>query len=167
VFSMASCAIFLADDELAFLHKIVTTGTRKVTEVTRAKILLQSHSGDSPKTPYRMTKIPVEEDIKSGKIDSFPLVVDTNGIGVESAVVGGQFNASKIAEAIQEYKVFDSVDHRIIVIPGMAARYSGALEDEANCYVCVGPRDSSGIPKLFEEKWTPDAYMEEYNSRKG
>jgi len=118
-------------------------------------------------TNYRMTRIPVEEDIKAGNIDAFLLVVDTNGIGVESAVVGGQFNASKIAEAIQEYKVFDNVDHRIILIPGMAARYSGALEDEANCYVCVGPRDSSGIPKWVQEKWTPEAYMEEFNSRQG
>jgi acetyl-CoA decarbonylase/synthase complex subunit gamma len=118
-------------------------------------------------TNYRMTKIPVEQDIAGGKVNSYLLVVDTNGIGVESAVAGGQFNASKIAEAAQEFKVFDNVDHRILVIPGMAARYQGALEDEADCYVCVGPRDSSGIPKWVDEKWTPDKYMEDYAARKG
>jgi acetyl-CoA decarbonylase/synthase complex subunit gamma len=116
-------------------------------------------------TNYRSTKMAVEDDIKSGNIDSFLLVIDSNGIGVESAVVGGQFNATKIAEAIVQYKAFNSVDHRIVVIPGMAARYSGALEDEGKCYVCVGPRDSSGIPKWTKEKWTPDEYMKEFKSR--
>ncbi len=116
-------------------------------------------------TNYRSTKTAVEDDIKSGNIDSFLLVIDSNGIGVESAVVGGQFNSTKIAEAIAQYKVFDAVDHRIVVIPGMAARYSGALEDEAKCFVCVGPRDSSGIPKWTKEKWTPEEYMKEFKSR--
>src|SRR5271157_534707 len=137
------------------IYPRVDAGFFKIGEPTRNSPIFVT-------TNYRMTKIPVEQDISAGKVDSYLLVVDTNGIGVESAVAGGQFNAGKIAEAAQEYKAFDNVDHRILVIPGMAARYQGALEDEADCYVCVGPRDSSGIPKWFEEKWTPDTYMADY-----
>ena len=114
---------------------------------------------------YRMTKIPVEQDLQGANIDCWLLVVDSEGIGIESAVAGGQFNAGAIAEAINEYGAFDKVNHRVVVIPGMAARISGALEDEANCYVVVGPRDSSGIPKYVEEMWKPEEFMKEFNER--
>jgi len=112
-----------------------------------------------------MTKIPVEQDLQGGNISCWLLVVDSEGIGIESAVAGGQFNAGAIAEAANEFKAFDSVNHRILILPGMAARLSGALEDEANCFVVVGPRDSSGIPKFMEDLWTPDKYMAEFAER--
>lgn len=114
---------------------------------------------------YRLTKIPVEIDLKGGNVDSWLLVVDSEGIGIESAVAGGQFNASTIAEAVKEYGAFDKVNHRILIIPGMAARLSGALEDEADAYVVVGPRDSSGIPDYMKKQWNPEAFMKEYNER--
>jgi len=113
---------------------------------------------------YRMTKIPVEQDLQGANISCWLLVADTEGIGIESAVAGGQFNASGIAEAAKEFKAFDNVKHRILVLPGMAARLSGALEDEANAYVVVGPRDSSGIPKFMETQWKPEEFMKEYES---
>jgi len=113
---------------------------------------------------YRMTKIPVEQDLQGANIKCYLLVVDTEGIGIESAVAGGQFNAGGIAEAVKEFNAFDKVKHRILVIPGMAARLSGALEDEANAFVVVGPRDSSGIPKFMETQWKPQEFMKEFES---
>jgi acetyl-CoA decarbonylase/synthase complex subunit gamma len=113
---------------------------------------------------YRMTKIPVEQDLQGSNLNCYLLVVDTEGIGIESAVAGGQFSAGGIAEAVNEFKPFDKVKHRILVIPGMAARLSGALEDEANAFVVVGPRDSSGIPKFMETQWKPEEFMKEYES---
>jgi acetyl-CoA decarbonylase/synthase complex subunit gamma len=113
---------------------------------------------------YRMTKIPVEQDLQGANLNCWLLVVDTEGIGIESAVAGGQFNAGGIAEAVKEFSAFDKVNHRILVIPGMAARLSGALEDEANAFVVVGPRDSSGIPKFMDIQWKPEEFMKEYES---
>ena len=111
---------------------------------------------------YRMTKIPVEQDLLGANLNCWLLVVDTEGIGIESAVAGGQFNAGGIAEAVKEFNVFSNVNHRVLVIPGMAARLSGALEDEADAFVVVGPRDSSGIPKFVEAQWKPEDFMKEY-----
>jgi len=113
---------------------------------------------------YRMTKIPVEQDLQGANIDCWLLVVDTEGIGIESAVAGGQFNAGGIAEAVKEFGAFEKVKHRILILPGMAARLSGALEDEADAFVVVGPRDSSGIPKYLETQWRPEEFMKEYQS---
>ncbi|MBY9003904.1 MAG: acetyl-CoA decarbonylase/synthase complex subunit gamma [Candidatus Lokiarchaeota archaeon] len=113
---------------------------------------------------YRMTKIPVEMDLQGANIACWLLVADTEGIGIESAVAGGQFSASGIGEAVTEFKPFENVKHRILVIPGMAARISGALEDEANAFVVVGPRDSSGIPKFMDTQWKPEEFMKEFES---
>jgi acetyl-CoA decarbonylase/synthase complex subunit gamma len=114
---------------------------------------------------YRMTKIPVEQDIKDAHIDSWLLVVDTEGLGIEAGVAGGQLSSDKIGEAVKEFNVFDAVDHRVLVIPGMSARLSGTIEDDANCYVVVGPNDSSGLQKFMEKDWDLDKYMKEYNDR--
>ncbi len=113
---------------------------------------------------YRMTKIPVEQDLQGANQNCWLLVVDTEGIGIESAVAGGQFSAGGIAEAVKEFKVFDNVKHRVLILPGMAARLSGALEDEADAYVVVGPRDSSGILKYMDTQWKPEEFMKEYES---
>jgi acetyl-CoA decarbonylase/synthase complex subunit gamma len=115
---------------------------------------------------YRLTKIPVEIDIKGANLDAWLLVVDSEGIGIESAVAGGQFNAGSIAEAANEFKIFDKVKHRVLIIPGMAARLSGALEDEADALVMVGPRDSSGIGKFIKEQWKLEELMKQYEEMK-
>jgi acetyl-CoA decarbonylase/synthase complex subunit gamma len=115
---------------------------------------------------YRLTKIPVEIDIKGANVDAWLLVVDSEGIGIESAVAGGQFNAGSIAETVKEFGAFEKVNHRILIIPGMAARLSGALEDEADAYVVVGPRDSSGIGKYMKEQWKPEEFMKIYAEMK-
>lgn len=117
-------------------------------------------------TNYRMTKIPVESDLKDAHVDAWLLVVDTEGIGVESAVAGGQFTADKVAEALQEFKWQEKMDHRIIIIPGMGARISGALEDAADAKVLVGPTDSSSIPKYLDKMWNVEKLMAEYNENK-
>ncbi|MHA1794324.1 MAG: acetyl-CoA decarbonylase/synthase complex subunit gamma [Promethearchaeota archaeon] len=117
-------------------------------------------------TNYRMTKIPVEQDLKDAHVDSWLLVVDTEGIGVESAVAGGQFTAEKVAEALDEFKWQEKISHRIVIIPGMAARISGALEDEANAKVLVGPIDSSSIPKFLDKRWDLDRLMKEYEEER-
>lgn len=117
-------------------------------------------------TNYRMTKIPVESDLKDAHVDAWLLVVDTEGIGVESAVAGGQFTAGKVAEALKEYKWQDKLDHRIIIIPGMSARISGALEEEADAKVLVGPTDSSSIPKFLDKMWDVEALMQDYRENR-
>ncbi|HME51872.1 MAG TPA: acetyl-CoA decarbonylase/synthase complex subunit gamma [Candidatus Lokiarchaeia archaeon] len=107
-------------------------------------------------TNYRMTKVPVEEDLKSAGLNCWLLVVDTGGIGVESSTAGGQFNADAIAEALKKYNWQDKVSHNTVIIPGMSARVSGALEEASGGRVLVGPNDSSGIPKFLEKMWTEE-----------
>ncbi len=104
-------------------------------------------------TNYTMTYFVVKGDLEDAKIPSWLLVVDTQGISVECAVAGGQLSAASIAEAMDKFKVRDKVKHHVIIIPGLAARVSGELEDAAKAVVLVGPRDCGGIHGLISKKW--------------
>ncbi|MHA1594926.1 MAG: acetyl-CoA decarbonylase/synthase complex subunit gamma [Candidatus Baldrarchaeia archaeon] len=94
----------------------------------------------------------VRNDVE-GKADAWLLVVDTGGINVESAVAGGTMTADSIAEAMKEAGLEKVVKHRAIIIPGLAARLKGELEDATGWDVHVGPRDSAGIPEFLRKSY--------------
>lgn len=104
-------------------------------------------------TNFALTFYTVESDLTSNKIDSYLMVVDTDGIGVESAVAGGQLTAEAIKETLETYEVEKKVKHKAIVIPGLAARLSGDTEDATGWTVLVGPRDSGRIPGWMDKNW--------------
>ncbi|NHI94783.1 MAG: acetyl-CoA decarbonylase/synthase complex subunit gamma [Candidatus Lokiarchaeota archaeon] len=112
-------------------------------------------------TNYTMTYYTIQSDLQDMKKPAWLLVADTEGISVESAVAGGQFSATKVADAIKETNLAEKVNHKIIIIPGLAARISGELEQLANWKVVVGPRDSSGIPGLMK-KYDKEALMKQW-----
>jgi acetyl-CoA decarbonylase/synthase complex subunit gamma len=108
-------------------------------------------------TNYALTYFTVESDIKKFGADCYLIVADTEGISVESAVAGRYLTAETIRDAVKESGIEQKVNHRYLILPGMAARLSGETEDElqGGWRVIVGPRDSSGIATLLKEKWPP------------
>lgn len=106
-------------------------------------------------TNFALTYYTVASDIESAGIDSYLLVVDSEGIAVDSAVAGRKLTSETVAEAIKESKMEEKVKHRKLIIPGKAARLSGEIEELSGWEVMVGPGDSSGIPKFLKEKWGP------------
>jgi acetyl-CoA decarbonylase/synthase complex subunit gamma len=106
-------------------------------------------------TNYALTYFTVESDIKSSRVDCYLVVVDTGGISVESSVAGRILTAEKAAEALKNSGVGDKVKYKHLIIPGLAARLSGEIEEAASWHVIVGPRDSSGIPAFLKDNWPP------------
>jgi acetyl-CoA decarbonylase/synthase complex subunit gamma len=106
-------------------------------------------------TNYALTYFTVESDIKSSGVDCYLVVVDTGGISVESSVAGRILTAEKAAEALKSSGVGDKVKHKHLIIPGLAARLSGEIEEATGWHVIVGPRDSSGIPAFLKDNWPP------------
>lgn len=104
-------------------------------------------------TNFALTYFTVASDIESNKINCYLLVVDTEGLSVESSVAGRKLTADKVAEALKESGVENKVKHRKLIIPGLAARLRGELEDLTGWEILVGPKDSSGIPKFLEQYW--------------
>jgi acetyl-CoA decarbonylase/synthase complex subunit gamma len=104
-------------------------------------------------TNFALTYYTVANDIESSGINAYLLVVDTEGIAVDSAVAGRKLTAEKVAGALKASGIESKVKHRKLLIPGKAARLSGEIEELSGWQVLVGPRDSSEIPKFVREKW--------------
>jgi acetyl-CoA decarbonylase/synthase complex subunit gamma len=100
---------------------------------------------------FALTYYTVASDIE--KIDCYMMVTDTEGTSVESSVAGRKMTAEKIADTVKSCGIEDKIKHRTMIIPGMAARLKGDIEDATKWDVLVGPRDSSGIPNFLKDSW--------------
>ena len=141
---------------LTILRNNLYTDPRKPIAVEPGLKTLGQPSEASPlllTSNFALTYYTVVSDIESGKVDCYLLVVDSEGLSVESAVAGRKLTSEKVAEALTEYKVDETVKHRKLIIPGRAARLSGEIEEATGWKVIVGPVDSSGIPKFIKEDW--------------
>lgn len=96
-------------------------------------------------TNFALTYYTVEGDLKSGKANTYLLVLDTEGRAVDVSVAGNQFNGKTVADLIKESGIEDKVKTRTLIIPGLGAPVSGEIEDESGWEVLVGPRDSSAV----------------------
>ena len=119
-----------------------------------------SPTKDSPvivTTNFALTYYTVESDLSSNKINCYLAAVDTDGIGVEAAVAGGQLTAAKIKDTFQKanFEFKDKTSHSALILPGLAARLQGDVEDVTGLRVMIGPPDSGRIPGWMEKNWPP------------
>lgn len=106
-------------------------------------------------TNYALTFFTVESDIKTAGLDCYLVVADTGGLSVESAVAGRYFSAESIVKALKETDAVNLVDHKTLIIPGLAARLSGETEEASGWRILVGPKDSSGLSQYLRDRWPP------------
>ncbi|MGQ9680360.1 MAG: acetyl-CoA decarbonylase/synthase complex subunit gamma [Candidatus Bathyarchaeia archaeon] len=124
----------------------VEPGVRKFGNPTESSPMLLT-------TNFALTYYTVAADIESAKLDCYLLVVDTEGISVESAIAGRKMTAETVAESIKNFKLDDYVNHRTMIIPGRASRISGEIEELSGWKILVGPLDSSELGKFIESSW--------------
>jgi acetyl-CoA decarbonylase/synthase complex subunit gamma len=115
---------------------------------------------DSPvffTTNFALTYYTVESDISANGIVCWLLAVDTDGIGVEASVAGGQLTSAKVKDAFEKagFDLKTDTNHNTLIIPGLSARLQGDLEDTLGANVKVGPMDSGRIPGWVEKNWPP------------
>jgi acetyl-CoA decarbonylase/synthase complex subunit gamma len=142
------------------LRQNIYTDPRKPVAVESGLKVFGTPKENSPvlfTTNFALTYYTVASDIESAKLDAYLLVVDTEGIAVDSAVAGRKLTAEKVAAAIKTSGIENKVNHKKIIIPGKSARLSGEIEELSGWQVLVGPRDSSGIPRFLQEKWEKQA----------
>ncbi len=72
-------------------------------------------------------------------------------------MAGRYLTAQTIAEAVKQSKIEQEVNHKYLIIPGLAARLSGETEEQLGdeWRILVGPKDSSGIAEFLKKKWPP------------
>jgi acetyl-CoA decarbonylase/synthase complex subunit gamma len=138
------------------LRQNIYTDPRKPVAVEPSLKVFGSPDENSPvmfTTNFALTYYTVASDIESGKVNAYLIVVDSEGIAVDSAVAGRKLTAEKVATAIRVSGIENKVKHRKLIIPGKAARLSSEIEESSGWQVLVGPKDSSDIPKFLQEKW--------------
>ena len=102
---------------------------------------------------FALTYYTVGNDLENQAVSCRLLVLNTEGLSVQASVAGGQFASSGVKDLIASTGVEGKVKHRKLIIPGMAARLSGDIEDQTKWEVIVGPRDSSEIKGFLEKHW--------------
>ncbi|MCS7096960.1 MAG: acetyl-CoA decarbonylase/synthase complex subunit gamma [Candidatus Methanomethylicia archaeon] len=109
---------------------------------------------------YALTYSIVLNDIQKSGINAWLIVIDTEGLAVDVSVAAKKFTGEKISELIKQKNLEEKIKHRILVIPGKAARISGELEEVSKWKVLVGPTDSSEISSFIKKIWTPEKIRE-------
>ena len=145
---------------LTILRENIYTDPRKPVDVEPGLREIGEVNENSPvmvTSNFALTYFTVMSDIETSKVGSYLLVVDTEGLSVESSIAGRKFLASGVADAVKESGIESKVKHRKLIVPEFAARLKGEIEDLTKWEVMVGPRDSSGIPKFLSEHWSAGA----------
>ncbi len=141
---------------IAILRQNIYTDPRKPVAVEPGMRTFGTPDENSPvmmTTNFALTYYTVVSDIESSAVSCYLIVIDTEGIAVDSAVAGRKLTSEKIADAIKKTGVESKVKHTKLIIPGKAARLSGEIEELSGWQVMVGPRDSADIPKFLKDKW--------------
>lgn len=138
------------------LRQNIYTDPRKPVAVEAGLRVFGTPDAKSPlllTSNFALTYFTVASDIETGKVSCYLLVIDTEGLSVESAVAGRKLTADKIGDALKALKLEEKVGHKKLIIPGRAARLSGEVEETTGWQVIIGPVDSSGIPGFVADKW--------------
>jgi len=143
---------------LTTLRQNIYADPRKPAAVEAGLRTFGQPTEDSPvliTTNFALTYYTVANDIEAQGTTCYLLVADTGGLAVQVSVAGGQFNASVVKNLIDATKIESKVKHRKLIIPQLAARLKGDIEDVTKWEVIVGPRDSSEIKEFLKKVWTP------------
>ncbi len=126
----------------------------QVPNAVEAKLYKVGDAGpDSPvlvTTNFALTYFTVEGEVEASKVPGYIAVVETGGLGVLNSYADDKLSGETIAKAVKAAGVWDQVNHKRLIIPGLVAVLKGELEDELGCEVIVGPEEASGIPLFLK-----------------
>jgi acetyl-CoA decarbonylase/synthase complex subunit gamma len=106
-------------------------------------------------TNFSLTYFSIAGELENSGFPSWLLVCDTEGLSVLTAWAAGKFDAEKIAKAVKDFKVPDTVSHKKLIIPGGVSVLKGDLEDELPGWdIMVGPREAMAIGGYLKEYWS-------------
>lgn len=97
-------------------------------------------------TNFALTYFAVANETEATKIPAFLCVKDTGGLCVLAAWATGKFVGDTVGAFIKKCGIQERTKTRKVIIPGLAARIKGELEDELPGWeVVVGPREASEL----------------------
>jgi len=109
---------------------------------------------DSPlmvTTNFSITYFSVANEVDGSGMPGWLLVAAAEGMSVLTAWAAGEFDADRIAKAVQTTGIADKLEHRKLIIPGHVAVLMGELEEELPGWeILVGPREAVDLPSYLK-----------------
>jgi acetyl-CoA decarbonylase/synthase complex subunit gamma len=96
----------------------IYTDPRKPVSVEAGLKMFGKPNKNSPvllTTNYALTYFTVESDIKKAGVDCYLIVVDTEGISVESAVAGRYLTANVVADIVKQSEISKKISHKYLM----------------------------------------------------
>ncbi|WP_017981029.1 acetyl-CoA decarbonylase/synthase complex subunit gamma [Methanocaldococcus villosus] len=150
------------------LRQCIYTDPRKPQAVEPGLYVIGNPDENSPvilTTNFSLTFYTVVGDFEKDKVNCWLLVMDTGGRAVDVSVAGGQYNGENAKKLIEETKIAEKVNHRIIILPALAASTRGDIEDKTGWTCVVGTRDSSQVGEFLRKNW--DRILNEWRKKHG
>jgi acetyl-CoA decarbonylase/synthase complex subunit gamma len=103
---------------------------------------------------FSLTYFIVSGEIEASRIDSWLVVVDTDGLSVLTAWAAGKFAGDLVGILVKKLGLNDKINTKKIIIPGLTAIISGDLEEELgpDWEVLIGPREAPHIPAYLKQQ---------------
>ncbi|HIP84407.1 MAG TPA: acetyl-CoA decarbonylase/synthase complex subunit gamma [Methanothermococcus okinawensis] len=150
------------------LRQAIYTDPRKPQTVEPGLYPIGNPDENSPvimTTNFSLTFYTVTGDFEKDGVTCWLLVMDTEGKAVDVAVAGGQYCGENARKLIEETKIGEKVNHRIIILPGLAAPVRGDIEEKTGWTCVVGTRDSSQVGEFLRKNW--NRILEEWRAKEG
>ncbi len=108
-------------------------------------------------TNFALTYFAVAGEVEGSRIPAYLCVKGVDGLCVLAAWSTGKFIGETIGPFIKKSGIEEKVSKKRLIIPGLAARIKGEIEDELPGWeVIVGPKAAEDIPTFLPrmiEKW--------------
>ena len=101
-------------------------------------------------TNFSLTYFTVLGDIDKSKVPVWLQVVDCEGLSVLTAFAAGKLTAEGVVKDLDKSGARTRSKKDVLIIPGMVARMSPKLGELTGMKIIVGPKESSGLPKLLK-----------------
>lgn len=102
---------------------------------------------------YTLTYSIVSGDLERGKIPCHLLVVDTGGLSLDTVAGTGEW-PDMLEETVDEFKVGEKVNHRVLIMGDVVADSKEDVEEKLPDWkIVIGPKDSTQITSFLKDKW--------------
>ncbi len=101
-------------------------------------------------TNFSLTYFTVLGDIDKSKVPVWLQVVDCEGLSVLTAFAAGKLTSEGVLHDLDKSDARAKSKKNVLIIPGMVARMSPKLAELTGMKIIVGPKESSGLPKMLK-----------------
>ena len=101
-------------------------------------------------TNFSLTYFTVLGDIDKSKVPVWLQVADCEGLSVLTAFAAGKLTSEGVVHDLERSGARTRSKKNVLIIPGMVARMSPKLAELTGMKIIVGPKESSGLPKMLK-----------------